>query len=55
MRTGGWLIHLQHDLVHVHREPAADGYRVVTTARRGERLTPLAFPDRDIAVADLLG
>ena len=50
-----WLVDLQHAVILVHREPAADGYRVVTTARRGERLTPLAFPEREIAVADLLG
>jgi Uma2 family endonuclease len=50
-----WLIDLQHDLVRVHREPATEGYRVVLTARRGERLAPLAFPDRDLAVDDLLG
>jgi Uma2 family endonuclease len=50
-----WLVDLQHEVVLVHREPAADGYRLVTTARRGERLRPLAFPDRELAVDDLLG
>ena len=50
-----WLVDLQHAVVLVHREPTANGYRVVTTARPGERLTPLAFPDRDLAVSDLLG
>jgi Uma2 family endonuclease len=50
-----WLVDLQHGVVYVHREPTADGYRVTQTVRRGERLAPLAFPDREIAVADLLG
>ena len=50
-----WVIDLQHELVLVHREPAADGYRLVSTARRGELLRPLAFPDREVAVDDLLG
>jgi Uma2 family endonuclease len=50
-----WLVDLQHGVVHVHREPSPDGYRVIRTVRRGERLAPLAFPDREIAVADLLG
>ena len=50
-----WLVDLPHDVLHVHREPMADGYRVTRTARRGERIAPLAFPDREIAVADLVG
>lgn len=50
-----WLIDLRHGVVLVHREPGPDGYLVVTTARRGEHLSPLAFPDREVAVADLLG
>jgi Uma2 family endonuclease len=43
-----WLIDLQHGVVLVHREPGPDGYRV------GDRLSLLAFPDREIAVDDLL-
>ncbi len=50
-----WLVDLRHHRLHVHREPRADGYRVTRTLRRGERIAPLAFPDREIAVADLLG
>ncbi|MBA2448895.1 MAG: Uma2 family endonuclease, partial [Chloroflexi bacterium] len=50
-----WLVDLPHHVVHVHREPTADGHRLARTARRGERIAPLAFPDREIAVADLLG
>ncbi len=50
-----WLVDLRHHRLHVHREPTADGYRVTRTLPRGERIAPLAFPDREIAVADLLG
>ena len=50
-----WLIDLEHEVMLIHREPSPDGYRLVTTARRGERIAPLAFPDREIAVDDLLG
>ena len=50
-----WLLDLQHDLVLVHRDPGPDGYRLVTTARRGERLAPLAFPDRELTIDELLG
>jgi hypothetical protein len=42
-------------VIHVHREPGAEGYRVVHTARRGDRIAPLAFPDRELDVTDLLG
>jgi hypothetical protein len=34
---------------------APGGYAVSWTARRGDVLRPLAFPDLSIAVADLLG
>lgn len=50
-----WLIDVRHQVVLVYREPTSDGYRVVATARPGERIAPLAFPDREIEVADLFG
>lgn len=50
-----WIIDPRHEVVLVHREPAQDGYRLVTRLRRGERLSPLACPDDAIAVDDLLG
>jgi Uma2 family endonuclease len=49
-----WLINLVHDVVLVYREPTADGYRVVQTIRRGETVSPLAFPDWAIPVDELL-
>jgi Uma2 family endonuclease len=49
-----WLVDLQHNLVVVAREPTAEGYRLITTARRGDRLAPVAFPDRALAVDDIL-
>jgi Uma2 family endonuclease len=50
-----WIIDLQHDLVLVHRDPGPDGYRLVTTARRGDQLQMLAFPNEIITVDELLG
>jgi Uma2 family endonuclease len=50
-----WVIDLQHALVYVYREPAAEGYRITHTVRRGETVAPLAFPDRQLSVDDLLG
>ena len=50
-----WLIDVNDATITVYRDPAPDGYRVEQTLRRGDRIAPLAFPDREIAVNDLLG
>ncbi len=50
-----WVADLRNQAVHIHREPLSDGYRVIQTLRRGDRVAPLAFPDRDLDIADLLG
>ncbi len=50
-----WIVDLRHDVVLIHREPSPGGYRVTRTAQRGEQVAPIAFPDREIAVDDLLG
>ncbi len=50
-----WHVDIPHDAVHVYRDSCPDGYRVVQTFRRGDKLAPLAFPDRELDVSDLLG
>ncbi len=50
-----WLVDLRRQTIDVHRDPAPDGYRTSTILRRGDRIAPVAFPDREMAVADLLG
>ena len=50
-----WLVDTPADVVEVHRQPSAGGYRDVRTCRRGERLTLLAFPDVTLAVEEVLG
>jgi Uma2 family endonuclease len=50
-----WLVDLPNQTIHLYREPTPDGYRIVQTLRRGDRLAPLAFPDRELDVAELLG
>jgi Uma2 family endonuclease len=50
-----WLVDLEQEIIAAYRDPAPEGYRVVQTLRRGERLAPAAFPDRGLAVADMLG
>lgn len=50
-----WLVDLNEETLTVYRDPTADGYRTSWAAQQGDRLAPLAFPDRDLAVADILG
>lgn len=50
-----WVEDLADLALIVHRDPTPEGYRTVTTLRRGDRIALLAFPDREIAVTDLLG
>ncbi len=50
-----WLVDLPHGLVLLYRHPGPDGYQIVITARRGDVISPLAFPDLTITVDDILG
>ncbi len=52
-----WIVNLVDRVVEIHREPAQQrtpAYRVVTVARPGEFISPLAAPYARIAVDDLL-
>jgi Uma2 family endonuclease len=49
-----WLLNLREGRLEVHREPGPEGYLVSRVYRPGERVAALAFPDLEIAVADLL-
>ncbi|SRR5579884_1618999 len=50
-----WLVDLGKETIRAYRDPSPDGYRTARTFRRGERLSPLAFPDLQLAVAEILG
>ena len=50
-----WIIDVNVGVVEVAVEPAADGYRSIRSVGVGETLSPAAFPDFSITVADLLG
>ena len=50
-----WLVNLTRDEIIVNQEPGPDGYRLSRVARRGETIRPLAFPDVEIAVVEILG
>ena len=49
-----WVRNLPEDCIERFTEPGADGYAQHTVHRRGETLTPIALPDLDLAVSDLL-
>ena len=51
-----WIVNVVHDQVEIYRDPdrGARIYRSVTIAQRGDRLTPIQFPDVSIRVDDLL-
>jgi Uma2 family endonuclease len=50
-----WLANLTDDYVDVYRHPHPSGYQDVQRVQRGQRLTPEAFPDVELAVDDILG
>ncbi len=49
-----WLVDLPQDTITAYRDPTPSGYRTARVFRRGEQIAPNAFPDRALAVADLL-
>lgn len=50
-----WLVDLKRDAVEVHTDPGPNGYGVVKTLRRGERLSSTVISAIDISVDDILG
>ena len=50
-----WVHNINQDILIVLRDPTQEGYRSVTQLGRGDRIALLAFPDRELAVSDLLG
>ena len=50
-----WLVGLEAGIVEVYRGPTDRGYREVSRSRRGQDLSPEAFPRLELAVDDILG
>jgi Uma2 family endonuclease len=50
-----WIVDLNHHRIQRYVDPTPDGYGTTRIYRRGESLSPLAFPDLTIAVDDILG
>jgi Uma2 family endonuclease len=49
-----WVENLVDDTLEVFRDPARGQYRDHHTLRRGETIAPVAFPDIELAVSELL-
>jgi Uma2 family endonuclease len=50
-----WLVDLTTSRLEINSEPVGDHYAVARVLARGERVSPKAFPDLTIDVADLTG
>ncbi len=50
-----WVINVPDAVVEVYRAPRGGEYRGRSELRRGDSLSPLAFPDLELAVATILG
>lgn len=50
-----WLVDLSRNTLDVHRQPSSTGFRDIRQFRKGDRISPLAFPDLELNVSDILG
>ncbi len=49
-----WIVDIRAELVEVYRNPGPNGYESIQQFRRGDTISPLAFPDIVIGVDDIL-
>ncbi len=49
-----WIVNLVEDVLEVYRDPREGAYATKFVLGRGGRIAPLAFPDLEVAVTDLL-
>jgi Uma2 family endonuclease len=50
-----WLVDLKASVIEVYTDPTPSGYDKVVRVERGGTVTPTAFPDLSLAVAQILG
>ena len=50
-----WIVDLNRDWITRYADPTPNGYATTQVFRRGESLSPLAFPTVRLAVDDILG
>ncbi|HIC95230.1 TPA: Uma2 family endonuclease [Candidatus Bipolaricaulota bacterium] len=50
-----WLVDLEAGAVEVYRGPSGEGYQQQEVLRRGEVISPKAFPEIELPVGEILG
>jgi Uma2 family endonuclease len=48
-----WVVAIEHRVVHVFREPGADGYQRTFAAKGEHEIAPIALPDVRLCVAEI--
>lgn len=49
-----WIVNLLESVIEVHREPSHEGYALKSVSRAGDSVAPIAFPDAEVEVGELL-
>lgn len=50
-----WLIALERQVIEVYRDPSGGSYRWAEERRAGDTLAPIALPDLELDVSELIG
>lgn len=50
-----WIVDVGRGVIEVYRSPSGDGYASVEERGPGDRVSPGALPDVEVAVSDVLG
>ncbi|MBW4680372.1 MAG: Uma2 family endonuclease [Microcoleus vaginatus WJT46-NPBG5] len=50
-----WLVNINEQLIEIYRQPTAAGYQNIQECRRGQSLSPQAFPEISLTVDQVLG
>lgn len=49
-----WIANLEEDIIEVYREPDGQHFKLCMIKKNGETVSPLAFPDVQIPVSDII-
>ncbi|HFE67438.1 MAG TPA: Uma2 family endonuclease [Chloroflexi bacterium] len=50
-----WLVNVREEVVELYRQPTPDGFAETRQYRKGNSISPLAFPDLNIVVEQITG
>ena len=50
-----WLVSLEAGAIEVYRSPTNQGYQEVSQTGRNQRVSPVAFPQLELAVSEIIG